>query len=401
VCETAAAEPVTDLPARFGDLPGGPWPESSQAALVLPIAAPGQNRPAGFFVAGLSPRRVVDADYRSFFDLIAGHISTALANARANEEEKKRAEVLAELDRAKTAFFSNVSHEFRTPLTLILGPVEDALVDAKKGRQRERLELIHRNTLRLQKLVNTLLDFSRIESGRAQATFAPTDLAELTRELASVFRSAVEKAGMRLIVSCAPLGEPVYVDRDMYEKIVLNLLSNAFKFTLEGEIEVRLREGEPGALAPGASTVELSVRDTGTGIAPEQLPHIFERFHRVEGTRARTHEGTGIGLALVQELAKLLGGIVTVQSTVGQGSTFTLTLPKGKAHLPAERIKSAPKLSSTALAGGHYLEEALRWLTSEQDKETRRQGDASRGLRGSLSPSLLASFTAADHLGRR
>jgi PAS domain S-box-containing protein len=368
VSETAAAELVADLATRFGSLPGGPWPDSSEAALVLPIAAPGQTRPTGFLVAGLSPRRPLDADYRSFFDLIAGQVGTAIANARAYAEERRRAEALAELDRAKTAFFSNVSHEFRTPLTLILGPLEEALAETHEPGPRGRLELLHRNALRLQKLVNTLLDFSRIEAGRIQASFEPTDLAALTGELASVFRSAVEKAGMRLIVHCPPLGEPVYVDRDMWEKVVLNLLSNAFKFTLEGEIEVRLRDA--------GAAVELSVRDTGTGITEEQLPHIFERFHRVEGVRARTHEGTGIGLVLVQELVQLHGGTVRVQSAAGQGSTFTVTLPKGKAHLPADRIGAARRLASTALAADHYLQEALRWLPPEKDEGGRMKDES-------------------------
>jgi GAF domain-containing protein/AmiR/NasT family two-component response regulator len=281
-------------------------------------------------------------------------VTRSLVSARAYEEERRRAEALAELDRAKTAFFSNVSHEFRTPLTLILGPLEDALAEAEGGERRDRLELLHRNALRLQKLVNTLLDFSRIEAGRIQASYEPVDLAALTADLASVFRSAVEKAGMRLIVACEPLGGPVYVDRDMYEKVVLNLLSNAFKFTLEGEIEVTLRDA--------GETAELLVRDTGTGIAEEQLPHIFERFHRVEGARARTHEGTGIGLALVRELVGLHGGTVDVRSEAGRGSTFQVTIPKGKDHLPPERTGGPRPLASTALAAGHYLEEALRWL---------------------------------------
>ena len=205
---------------------------------------------------------------------MAGQAAAALSNARAYEEERKRAEALAELDRAKTAFFANVSHEFRTPLALMLGPAEDALAEATDPEQRERLDLLHRNALRLQKLVNTLLDFSRIEAGRVQASYEPTDLAAFTAELASVFRSAVEKAGMRLIVDCEPIGDPVYVDRDMWEKIVLNLVSNAFKFTLEGEIEVCLIRVNDAAT--------LIVRDTGSGISEEQLPHIFERFHRVE-----------------------------------------------------------------------------------------------------------------------
>src|SRR5262245_33119705 len=219
VAATGRAELVDGLEARFGPLRCGVWPDPPQPAIVLPVMQSGQDRLAGFLVAGISPRRAFDDDYRGFLDLLAGHVATALANARAYEEEKKRAEALAELDRAKTAFFSNVSHEFRTPLTLLLGPLEDALAETNDPGQRDRLELLHRNALRLQKLVNTLLDFSRIEAGRVQASFEPTDLAALTNELASVFRSAVEKAGMRLTVSCPPLAEPVYVDRDMYEKV--------------------------------------------------------------------------------------------------------------------------------------------------------------------------------------
>jgi PAS domain S-box-containing protein len=390
-------EQVTDLEGRFGAFACGPYPEPPNAAFVLPIHGPGLEHPLAFLVAGVSARRASDEPYRTFYAMLRESVTNALVSARAYEEERRRAEVLAELDRAKTAFFSNVSHEFRTPLTLILGPLEDALAETRDPGQRDRLQLLHRNALRLQKLVNTLLDFSRIEAGRMQASYEPTDLAALTGELASVFRSAIEKAGMRLVVHCPPLGEPVYVDRDMYEKIVLNLLSNAFKFTLEGEIEVALRDvpSPPTPLPPGArgeGWVELSIRDTGTGIVPEQLPHIFERFHRIEGARARTHEGTGIGLALVQELVKLHGGAVRVESVAGQGSTFTVTIPKGKAHLPADRIGAARRLASTALAAEHYLEEALRWLPSEDDKVTRWQGDKVTGeIPVTLSPGHLVT----------
>jgi PAS domain S-box-containing protein len=369
--DAAAAVRISDLAGRFGQLPGGPWPESPEAAFILPIPAPGQARPTGFLVAGLSPRRVVDADYRGFLDLVAGHVATALANAQAYEEERRRAEALAEVDRAKTLFFTNVSHEFRTPLTLLLGPTEDALAEVSDPNQRERLQVVHRNALRLQKLVNTLLDFSRIEAGRIQASYEPTDLAAFTGELASTFRSAVEKAGMRLSVNCPPLAEPVYVDREMWEKIVLNLVSNAFKFTLEGEIEVALRDA--------GGRVELTVRDTGSGITEEQLPHVFERFHRVEGVRARTHEGTGIGLAFVQELVKLHGGTIGVQSVPGKGSTFTVSIPKGTAHLPTERIGAARERASTALSASHYVNEALRWLPE-----------------GPLSPSISDSWVIDD-----
>ena len=250
-------------------------------------------------------------------------------------------------------FFSNVSHEFRTPLTLMLGPVEDALADADEPLppgQRERLETAHRSGLRLLKLVNTLLDFSRIEAGRARASYEPTDLAALTAELASNFRSACEKAGLRLVVDCPPLPEPVFVDRDMWEKVVLNLVSNAFKFTLEGEVVVRL--------GPVGGAVELSVRDTGTGIPAGELPRIFERFHRVDGARGRTHEGTGIGLALVHELVRLHGGSVRAESTLGRGSTFVVSVPLGNAHLPADSVGASRPPAATAVGATAFVEEA-------------------------------------------
>ena len=348
---------VEGLGQRFDAVPAGPWSDPPDTAVVLSIPSARANEPAAIMVAGVSARLQLDGFYRDFFELVKSQVARAIGNARAYEEEKKRAEALAELDQAKTAFFQSVSHEFRTPLTLILGPLEDALADTTAHWQRDWLGVLHRNALRLQKLVNNLLDFSRIEAGRIQASYEPTDLAQFTAELASVFRSAVEKAGMRLIVHCPPLSEPVHVDRDMYEKVVLNLLSNAFKFTLDGQIEVLLRDA--------GDAVELSVQDTGTGIAAEQLPHIFERFHRVEGTRARTHEGTGIGLALVQELVKLHGGTVSVLSVAGEGSTFTVTIPKGTAHLPADRIRvGAASRVSTALTADSYLAEAMRWSSS-------------------------------------
>lgn len=361
VYQTGQGELVSDLTARFGPLPGGPWPEPAEAAYVLPIATPGLLKPAGFLVAGLSPRRVVDADYRSFFDLIAGHIATAIADARAYQEERKRAEALAEIDRAKTAFFSNVSHEFRTPLTLMLGPLEDALNEENLlPAVREQLDVAHRNGVRLLKLVNTLLDFSRIEAGRIEAVYEPVDLCTLTQELASVFRSAIEKEGVRFVVDCPPIESPIYVDREMWEKIVFNLLSNAFKFTFEGEIRVMLREK--------GDHVEFSVSDTGTGIPREELQHLFERFHRVKGARGRSYEGSGIGLALVQELVKLHGGTVSVTSEVEHGSTFVVSIPAGSAHLPADRLGAARTLVSTSLRSDVHVQEVLKWLPVDGDQ---------------------------------
>jgi signal transduction histidine kinase/DNA-binding response OmpR family regulator len=358
VAVTGQAMLLTDLGDRYVDLPGGPWPVSPHSACVLPIPSAGHERLAGFLVAGVSPRRAFDDGYRAFLGLVAGHIATAVADARALEAERARAAALAEIDRAKTAFFSNVSHEFRTPLTLMLGPVEDILAKhAEHVGQENRalLEVVHRNALRLHRLVNTLLDFSRIEAGRIRAVYAPTDLAVATAELASNFRSACDRAGLTLVVDCPPLPEPVHVDVDMWEKIVLNLLSNAFKFTFEGEITVTLR--------PARGGVELAVRDTGTGIPAEELALVFERFHRVRDARGRTQEGTGIGLALVQELVKLHGGSVRADSAPGRGSTFTVWVPTGTAHLPADRIDGRRTPASTTLGAEPYVAEALRWLS--------------------------------------
>ena len=278
----------------------------------------------------------------------------------AREQERQRAETLAELDRAKTAFFSNVSHEFRTPLTLSLAPLQDALGDRTHPLdpvQRQRLELIYRNSLRLLKLVNTLLDFSRIEAGRGSALYEPTDLATYTTELASVFRSAIERAGLQLIVDCPPLPEPVFVDREMWEKIVLNLLSNAFKFTFEGKISVSLQ-------SPDGNQAILRIQDTGTGIAPEHLPHLFERFYQVKSPQARTHDGSGIGLALVHELVQLQGGTIEINSSVAEGTCFTIALPFGTEHLPSDR-QLTHTLASTAMGATVDGEAAKGWFPSQ------------------------------------
>ncbi|HEY2842511.1 MAG TPA: PAS domain S-box protein, partial [Bryobacteraceae bacterium] len=302
--------------------------------------------------ASLMP--VTDAQGKVVFITAEGRDIT---EKKAHEREiARQREELAELDQLKTKFFANISHEFRTPLTLMMGPLEEALAQPEglSASNREQLELAHRNSLRLLKLVNTLLDFSRIEAGRIQGSYQPTDLGPLTAELASVFRSAVERAEMQLVIDCAALSEPVYVDREMWEKIVLNLISNAFKFTFAGRIEVSLREV--------GRAVELTVRDSGTGIPMEEIPRLFDRFHRVKGARGRSYEGSGIGLALVQELVKLNGGTVRVESQVDHGSSFIVAVPLGKSHLPADRIEAERVLASTGLRSDAYVEEVLRWL---------------------------------------
>jgi len=384
---------VRDLPARFGALPGGSYPEATHTAVVLPLARPGLEQPYGYLVAGVCPRRSLDDKYQGFFDLVAEHVATAITNALAHESERKRAEALAEIDRAKTTFFSNVSHEFRTPLTLMLAPLEDL---AERRVAPEETALIHRNALRLLKLVNTLLDFSRIEAERAEASFVPTDLAELTRDVASSFRAATDRAGLELAIDCPPMGEPVYVDRDMWEKIVLNLVSNAFKFTFEGSIRVGVRDLGDRA--------ELEVADTGTGIAEHELPRLFERFHRIEGARSRSFEGSGIGLALVQELVRIHGGTIRVTSQPGKGSTFTIAVPRGVAHLPQGRVRGERTLASTALGAAPYVEEALRWLpdwnadggVAGTSTDASLEPSAAPALRESRRPSIAVADDNAD-----
>jgi signal transduction histidine kinase len=344
-------------------LPGGAAPENATSALVAPIIAPSGGQPIGFAILGASPRRAIDDQYLDFAERAASLVAAVFANVKAYDDERLRADALAALDRAKTAFFANVSHEFRTPLTLMLGPTEDALSSPERVLRGEQLEIVHRNQLRLMKLVNTLLDFSRAEAGRVRANYEATDLVALTADLASAFRSAMERGGLRFDVDCAPLADAVHVDREMWEKIVLNLLSNALKFTFEGSVRVALRDA--------GDRVELEVKDTGAGIAQSEQPRLFERFHRIEGTRARTHEGSGIGLALVRDLVGLHGGTIDVSSELGVGTTFTVTIPKGTAHLDAAHVQQTPT-SSMQVRAQSYVTEALRWLP-RTDGETSPQ----------------------------
>ncbi|WP_461008011.1 SpoIIE family protein phosphatase [Streptomyces capparidis] len=347
--------------AALAGLPAGDWPKPPAQALVTPLLHQG-GTPYGFLVAALNRYRPLDEGYRGFVELAAGHVAAGIAGARSYQAQQRRAEELAELDRAKTTFFSNISHEFRTPLTLIMGPVEElrARLAGADARVREELEVVRRNGLRLGKLVNTLLDFSRIEAGRMRASYEPVDLPQVTAELASVFRSAVDRAGLGYEVDCPALPEPVHIDRGMWEKVVLNLLSNALKFTFRGSIRVGVR-------AEGDHAV-VTVSDTGIGVPEAEMPRLFERFHRIESARSRSNEGSGIGLALVKELVALHGGTITAESTEGEGTTFAIRLPFGTAHLPADAVVRSAGTGTGPVAADPYIEEAMRWLPADGDE---------------------------------
>ncbi|MEV4351035.1 ATP-binding protein, partial [Actinoplanes sp. NPDC049596] len=365
----AGGQPV-DIEDAAGRLAvtGGAWDDPVRTAVALPLPSAERSQPLGVLLAGVSPSRGLDETYRSFFELLAQQVAVAVRNAQAYQEERDRAAALAELDRVKTDFFTNVSHEFRTPLTLMMGPLADALADAGEPlgpAQRDRLEIAQRSAHRLLSLVNNLLTFSSVEAGRAEQRPRPIDLARYTAELAGVFRAAVERADLRLVVDCPPLPHAVEVDPATWEKIVTNLLSNALKFTFVGEIRVRL--------AADGATARLTVSDTGIGIAPEDLPRLFDRFHRVRGVRARSHEGSGIGLALVRELARLQGGDATVESTPGAGTTFTVTVPLAG----AATAQPLPDMSAARAAA----EEAAGWLdVPRPTPEVPAQGDGARIL---------------------
>ncbi len=349
---------VVNNTGRWPHAPKGAWEVSPKQILHIPFKISNNKYPNAVLTVGLNPYRHYNVAYQQFIQLLADQLSHEINNLYVLDVERKRSEALAEIDRVKTTFFSNISHEFRTPLTLMLGPIEDALNDSNTIADNQvRMEVAHRNGLRLQKLVNTLLDFSRLEAGRMQTYMEEVDLSQLTADLASSFRSAIEREGMKLIVDCKPLSGPVYIDVDMWEKIVLNLLSNAFKYTTQGFIKVALTEA--------GDKVLLSVTDSGVGIPHDQLTKVFERFHRVYNSHGRSQEGTGIGLSLVQELVKLQDGKIEVESSVGKGSVFTVTLPQRAKNI--EEMITPVNPSRAVKRTNAFSEEAGKWTTTIQN----------------------------------
>lgn len=314
-----------------------PLIEQIQAAFDLPYFAAvpvlGDLGPIGVILSG----RLKEA--RPLYPpLDQGDVDTfrAIAGLIAATVQNMRVALLVETDRLKTEFFANISHEFRTPITLTIGPLEQALsgrYGSLPEQARAQLELMLRNQERLLGLVNQILDLAKLEAGKMTMKAAPiADVNRFVRDRAEQFRGVAQQRNLDLRLSLDPKlqGADLYLDREKMDKLLFNLLSNAFKFTKQGFVEV--------ATALSNGTFQLTVIDSGIGIKEDQLPFIFDRFRQADSGESREYSGTGLGLALVNEVAKLHGGDVTAHSQLGRGSTFEVTLPLGRAHLDPSAI---------------------------------------------------------------
>ncbi len=237
------------------------------------------------------------------------------------EQLQRQAEQLRELDAVKSRFFTNLTHEFRTPLTLMLGPAEQVLAQTGEAKTRQQVGLVRRNAQRLLRLINQLLDLSKLEAGKLELNSAPGELVGLVRGTLHQFESLAAEKGITLRFVAQPERLPVALDRDKLEKILFNLFSNALKFTPGGgTVAVRLTHGEDG-------WAQLTVEDTGVGIPAEKLPYLYDRFYQVDASDTREGEGTGIGLALTKELVELHGGTIAIRSEVGVGTVVAVRWP--------------------------------------------------------------------------
>lgn len=319
----------TNSPMNGFDLP---LREPSRALLVVPLISDGK------IIGSISLRQTSQfrrwqASEIELAQAVASQAAIAVQQSRLYQKTRQQAERLMELDRQKTEFFQNVSHEFRTPLTLMIGPLE-ASVTQHQDFPYDQAAIALRNSRRLLRLVNQLLDLQRLDAGRMQASFRPTDLVEFVNQIVEAFRLYCEKKGISVYSDLTPC-QSVYVDLEKFDKVLYNLLSNAMKFTpTNGSITVKLE--------PAGDHVRIQVIDTGIGIRKEQIPHLFERFRQAEGSVNRSYEGTGLGLALVKELVELHGGQISVESVYGSGTTFTIWLQTGTAHLPGEQVLEVP-----------------------------------------------------------
>lgn len=309
-----------------------PLRSPARALLVVPLLSDGK------IIGSISLRQTQESrawqqEEIGLAQAVAAQAAIAVHQSRLFQTTRQQAEKLIELDRQKTEFFQNISHEFRTPLTLNIGPLESA-VSQGEGLSYEQSVIALRNSRRLLRLVNQLLDLQRLDAGRMQSMFSPCDLAKVVYQVVESFRSYCEKRqiGLETQLQMCPT---VYLDIEKFDKVIYNLLSNAMKFTPEGgHIEVSVwAEGD---------RCLLQVSDTGIGIREDQIPSLFERFRQADGSTNRNYEGSGLGLALVKELVDMHGGEIQVASVYGEGTTFTISLRQDKHHLPADRVSDVP-----------------------------------------------------------
>jgi GAF domain-containing protein/class 3 adenylate cyclase/two-component SAPR family response regulator len=313
---------ILDLPLR----------SPARALLVVPLLYNGKIIGSISLRQMRHPRHWQTAEIE-LAQAVAAQAAIAVQQSRLYQTTRQQAEQLLELDRQKTEFFQNVSHEFRTPLTLTIGPLESAVAQGQ-GLSLDQSVIALRNSRRLLRLVNQLLDLQRLDAGRMQPQFRPCQLLETVSQVVDSFRPYCEKKQISLqtVLQDCPT---VYLDLEKFDKVLYNLLSNAIKFTeTGGSIEILLR--------PEGQHCQVQIRDTGVGIRQDQLPYLFERFHQADGSASRSHEGSGLGLALVKELVELHGGRVMVDSVYGRGTTFTLWLPAGMTHLPVHQVIEIP-----------------------------------------------------------
>ncbi|MCK8495380.1 ATP-binding protein [Spirosoma sp. RP8] len=250
--------------------------------------------------------------------------------------KQQEAEQLKAVNELKSNFFANITHEFRTPLTLILGPAERLSQRWHGPDDQAQLATIDRNANQLLGLVNQLLDLSKLEAGALPVVAVRSDLGPFVEQIAQQFKALADEKAIRLTVQMTGLATTYWFDADKLERILYNLLGNAIKFTDRGEVTVQLKGAEQG--------IELTVFDTGSGIPAHKLPHIFDRFYQADQTSTRSHSGTGIGLALVSELVSLQNGSIQVDSEVGQGTSFTIRLPYRSADRPDETMPKSPTI---------------------------------------------------------
>ncbi len=344
--ETGKPQRVTGLDAVLGPCCATAGLEPAVETWVLAIPRAGHAQPAGFLLAGLSPRLLFNDDYRGFLEIAAANIAAAIGNVRADGEKRKRAQALAELERSrvelatmrreveemlddskrrKSEFFANMSHEIRSPMTAILGYSDILLLHLQDPDDVECVKTIQESGNYLLEIINDILDLSKIEAGKLRINKEKVALQALLREIQSIMMVRAKKKGLRLILRCeGELPESIETDRARLRQILIHLLSNAIKFTEIGGVELIAK------LQPDKSLMQIDVVDTGIGISPELQNQLFEAFTQGDSSATRRYGGTGLGLTISRRLVEMLDGALTFKSAAGQGSRFTVTVPIGR-----------------------------------------------------------------------